>query len=335
MSTPIRAAIIGAGGMSRHHIPLMLELNTEIVVVCEPSTVQYELTCAKMKELGAPIPPNEPDLAVMLQQYASQLDAVFIVTPHAFHHDQTKACLEAGLDVLLEKPMVMNAQEAQSLIDVCAKTGKLLVVAFQGGLSPQVRHIADLIRTGEVGKLLNISGTVWQDWRDSQIGQWRTQPALSGGGFLFDTGAHMLNTVCDLVGEDFSEVAAWLDHTGLEVDILGAIIARTQSGTLVTINACGDAIPSCESRIMMFTKEAIIETGQWGERLLIQKRGETKGSPADLPEMRSAWEQFLDVRAGRIVNPCPPEVGLRMARLWDAIQLSAKQGGTPVKIDKL
>ena len=40
------------------------------------------------------------------------------------------------------------------------------------------------------------------------------------------------------------------------------------------------------------------------------------------------WEQFLDVRAGKMANPCPPEVGLRMARLYDAIQASAAQSVT-------
>jgi hypothetical protein len=43
------------------------------------------------------------------------------------------------------------------------------------------------------------------------------------------------------------------------------------------------------------------------------------------------WEQFLAVRAGQIPNPCPPEVGLRMARLWDAIKASAAQNGVPVE----
>jgi hypothetical protein len=44
------------------------------------------------------------------------------------------------------------------------------------------------------------------------------------------------------------------------------------------------------------------------------------------------WEQFLNVRSGRIPNPSPPEVGLRMARLWDAIRASAAQGGSIVRL---
>jgi hypothetical protein len=45
------------------------------------------------------------------------------------------------------------------------------------------------------------------------------------------------------------------------------------------------------------------------------------------------WQQFLAVRNGEIPNPCPPEVGLRMARLWDAIRASAGQNGSIVAVD--
>lgn len=331
-TTGVRAALIGAGGMARHHISHMHALGTEIVAVCEPSDAQYQLTCDKLKSLGAPLPPNEPVLETMLAKYGSQLDAVFIITPHAYHHDQTKLCLEAGLDVLLEKPMVMNQEEAMSLIQIRNRTNKLLVVAFQGGLSPQIRYLSEQLRAGSLGDLLNVSGTVWQDWKTNQIGQWRTDPAISGGGFLFDTGAHMLNSVCDIVGEDFAQVAAWFDTRGQAVDILAAVMGRTRSGVLVTINACGDTIPSCASIIKVVTTEAIVDTGQWGERLMIQKRGDKAPAEVNLPPMRGAWEQFLDVRAGKIANPCPPEVGLRMARLWDAVRLSASRGGEMVNV---
>ena len=139
--------------MARHHLPLMIETGADIRVICEPSSNNYELAAEKLQELGAPIPPNEPDLAKMIDQYAADLDAVFIITPHNLHHDQAKLCLEAGLDVLLEKPMVMNAGEALSLIETRDRAGKLLVVAFQGGLSPQIREAAAPDRIGRAGRI--------------------------------------------------------------------------------------------------------------------------------------------------------------------------------------
>jgi predicted dehydrogenase len=330
MSDRVQVCMIGAGIFARYHIKAMLQQQTDIVVLCEPSPENYKKTSQLFIEAGLKPPPNQPDLAALLDQYAGQLDAAFIITPHAYHHDHARMCLEAGLDVLLEKPMVMNAFEAESLIDIRNRTGRLLAVAFQGGLSPQVRAAVQMLRSGELGELLNISATVWQDWAGLAAGTWRQVPELSGGGFMFDTGAHALNTICDLAGEDFVEVAAWLDNRGHDVDILGAVMGRLASGTLVTINACGMTVPSCSSNIMLFTRRAILRTDMWGTHLEIQKHGEREFTAVDFPPSLGAWEQFTRVRRGEIPNPCPPEVGLRMARLWDSIKASAASGGTPV-----
>ena len=83
----------------------------------------------------------------------------------------------------------------------------------------------------------------------------------------------MLNTIADLAGEDFVEVAAWLDHRGQPVDILGTVMGRLKSGALVTINACGDTIPSCASDVRVFCTKGILRTGIWGERLELQRYG--------------------------------------------------------------
>jgi len=325
-----KIALIGAGGMARHHLELMVEKGAEITVICEPSGNNYELAVERLQELGAPPPPNEPNLPDLLDKYASNLEAVFIVSPHAFHYTQAKMCMEAGLDVLLEKPMVMNAQEALSLIEARDETGQLLVVAFQGGLSPQVTEAARLIQSGELGELLTVSGMVWQGWKNATTNTWRQQPEISGGGFLFDSGAHMLNTICTLVGEDFATVCAWTDNRGTDVDINGVVMGRLNSGALVTINGSGDTIQGMETQIHVTLTDGVIHTGQFGERLFVRRAGEKEYVATDLPPMRGAWEQFLQVRAGEIENPCPPEVGLRMAKLWDAIKASASKDGQPV-----
>lgn len=111
---------------------------------------------------GQPPPPNELDLERLLKRYSP--DAAFIVTPHADHHDQTQIGLEAGLDGLLEKPMVMNTAEAQSLITCRERTGRLLVVAFPGSLSPHLRAAVALLRSADCGAVQSISATIWQDW---------------------------------------------------------------------------------------------------------------------------------------------------------------------------
>lgn len=334
-ATPVQMAFVGCGGMARHHLRQILQQRetTQVRVVCEPSTVAYARFCEVFAEEGLPAPENEPDLERMLTRFGAELDAAFIITPHAMHHAHARACMEAGLDVLLEKPMVMNAEEAMDLIATRDRTGRLLVVAFNGSLSPRIRTAVRMLRSGSLGSILNIHAVAWQNWKQNTAGTWRQIPEIAGGGFLFDTGAHMLNTIADLAGEDFVEVGAWLDNRGAPVDILGAVIGRLQSGAMVTMSACGEAIPSCASDLRVYCTQGILQTGIWGERLLLQRSGQKRLLPVRVPPSLGQWEQFTLVRSGQIENPCPPEIGLRMARLWDAIRQSAAQNGQPVQVE--
>jgi predicted dehydrogenase len=332
----VRLAFIGCGLMALEHLDMILQQQdtTEVVVGCDPSDEAYQLFAQRFTRAGLVPPPNEKDLSRLLHFFGPNLDAAFIITPHALHNAQTVACLDAGLDVLLEKPMVINAVEAEGLIKTRDRTGRLLVVAFPGSLSPQIRTAKHWLANGELGELLNISGMTWQNWKQEKAGTWRQDPVQAGGGFLFDTGAHLLNTTVDLAGEDFVEVAAWIDRRGTEVDILAAVLGRLKSGAMVSLTACGDTVESCRSEMYLYCTKGIIHTGMWGERLLLQRPGEKDLLPVQVPESLGVWQQFLQVRDGKIPNPCPPEVGLRMAYLWDAIVLSASTGGKMIQVKR-
>jgi predicted dehydrogenase len=330
MTKLVRMAVIGCGNMGRHHLRSILQQTdtTEIAVLCDPAPAAIDESAKVFAEAGQALPAVEPDLQKLLADY--DVDAVFIVTPHALHHDQAKACLEAGVDVLVEKPMAMNAAEARSLIKIRDETGKLLVVAFNGSLSPEIRESVRMLRSGDLGRLLSISATIWQSWGPGTTGKWRQVPEISGGGFMFDTGAHVLNTVADLAGEEFVEVAAWTDNCDRPVETLAAVVARLESGALVTFHGCGETVRTCKSDIRVFCTDAILRTGAWGRWLEIQREGEAEFTPVELPPSLGSWEQFLAVRSGEFPNPSPPEVGLCMARLYDAIKASAAKNGQPV-----
>ena len=109
----VRLGFIGCGRMARNHINGILQgfQNTSIEIVCEPSEDSYSETKKIFESNGRQVPLNIPDIQEFLNSYASELDAVMIVTPHVMHHDHAIACMNAGLDMLIEKPMVMNASE--------------------------------------------------------------------------------------------------------------------------------------------------------------------------------------------------------------------------------
>ena len=335
MNAPlVRTVLIGCGRMALGHLRSILAQRdtTAITVICEPSPAAYAKACELFAAQGLTPPPNEPDLDQLLRRYGPDLDAALIITPHAYHYAQTKSCLEAGLDVLLEKPMVITAAEAEALIETRDRTGKLLVVAFPGSLSPQVRSAVRMLRTGELGTILTIAGMAWENWLTPNIGTWRQVPELAGGGFFFDTGAHMLNTIADFAGEEFVEVAAWLDNRATPVDILGVAMGRLRSGALVTFHACGETCTGSTSDVRVFCTSGIVFTDIWGHFLHIQRPGQAQPEAVEVPKSLGVWQQFLAVRSGALPNPCPPEVGLRMARLWDAIRTSAAQNGKMIDL---
>lgn len=332
---PVSMVMVGTGLMGRHHLESILENfpNTSIPVVCEPSETNFLKAAGLFKDADRDAPENLPDLGHLLARYAKELDAAFLVTPHSLHHDQARACLESGLDVLVEKPMVLNVSEAEGLIEARDKSNRLLVVAFDGGLSPAIRRARSILSSGEAGELLSVSATIWQNWRQLTGGTWRQEPAISGGGFLFDTGAHMLNTVADLVGQDFIEVAAWFDKRDTSVEINAVAIGRLASGALVTLHGSGDTIPSCDSNILIFCSDLILRTSAWGQFLEVQSRGSQSFEPVETSSSSGVWDEFLSIRQGLIPNPAPPEVGLRLARIYDALKLSAKNNGRPIQIE--
>ena len=329
----IRAGIIGCGGISHFHIHnIFKNAQTEVVGLCDPFQPSIDKLAEAFIAAGRPVPPSEPDIQKFLKSF--DMDVVLIATPHAMHYEHTLAALEAGLDVLLEKPMVVNTQEALDLIAARDRTGATLVVSFQGSLSPLIRLASASIKERRYGNILSVSATIWQNWGPNTAGTWRQKLALSGGGFLFDTGAHMLNTVADLVNQDFVEVAAWMKNHGRDVETMSVAMAKLESGAYVTLHGCGETIQVCDSLIKVFCDEAILTTGAWGRTLTIQEAGNPEPKEIPFPPASTVWDTFLDVRAGKIDNPSPPEVGLRMIRLYDAICLSAQNGGQIVKIEK-
>ena len=323
--------VIGCGGMAQYHLGNILKMRnlTEVKALVEPSEEMIERTSEVFKESDVPLPAVYGSLSEFLKS-GPKTETAFIITPHNMHLPQTKACLKAGIDVLLEKPMVMNEKEAIDLIDTRNKTGRLLVVAFPGSLSPAIHKAKDLIAENAIGKVMQVAALIYQDWKEAQKGQWRQVPEVSGGGFLFDTGSHMINTVVDILNDDIDTVFAIQDNKDTPVDICSTITAKTTRGILINLTGAGFSI-GCDSEIFIVGTKGIIRTGAWGERLEMRREGEKNLSPVEFGESRGVWEQFLKVRSGEIENPCPPEVGLRFARIMDMINASADSGNVVIK----
>ena len=128
--------------------------------------------------------------------------------------------------------MVISTADAQALITHAGKHDKVVSVAFPGPFSCEFQYIRDLIARGDLGDIYMISGLCAQDWLANIGGTWRTTLALSGGGNLYDSGAHMFNAMLYLTGLSATEVFAFIENKDQEVDVVGTVAMRFTKGAL-------------------------------------------------------------------------------------------------------
>ncbi|MGL4611301.1 MAG: Gfo/Idh/MocA family protein [Trueperaceae bacterium] len=322
----IKTIIIGTGGMARFHLKLMLEQKrtTDVVGFVETSETQRQAVEKLYGERKLKCPPFYNSTKELLKAQGTA-DAALIVTPHKFHFENARDCLTNKMHVLLEKPMVMNANEAKRLIAIRDTAKRHLVVAFPGSLSPAIHKAKQLITDGAIGNVTSVSGYAFQEWKKGTTNTWRQDPDMSGGGFLFDTGSHLINTTVDLIGEDVAQVTALLDNRKTPVEINSAISGQFKNGVMFSLGGAGEST-DWGSHIAVFGDKGVLETGIWGERLLLKEKGKDEFKPVPYPKSKGVWEEFVKVVEGKLENPCPAEVGLRFAKLMDMIRDSAKSG---------
>ena len=128
------------------------------------------------------------------------IDAVYVITPNALHHDQVIRVAKAGKHVISEKPMAVNAREGQEMVDACKQAGVKLLVGYRMHFEPHTLEIIRQRKANQFGKILffqGLSGFIIGDPT-----QWRLNKALSGGGSMMDIGIYSVNGARYMVGED-------------------------------------------------------------------------------------------------------------------------------------
>jgi predicted dehydrogenase len=164
------------------------------------------------------------------------VDALVIGTPNFLHAPQTLAALNAGIPVLVEKPMAMNAGEAEQMLSASRKSGAALMVAhcwrFDQDvlwLKSQVARIGRVLRTKSYG--------VHTHW--GPIG-WFTQKKLAGGGAVADVGIHALDTARFLLGDPqpvsvYARIGTY--YQNFDVDDTGVMIVNWDNGAVSYIES--------------------------------------------------------------------------------------------------
>ncbi len=128
------------------------------------------------------------------------IDAVYVITPNALHHDQVIRLAKAGKHVICEKPMAINAAEAGEMIDACEKANVKLLVGYRMHFEPNTLEVIRMRKAGDFGKIRFFQGLC--GFKIGDPTQWRLNKVLSGGGSMMDIGIYAINGARYMVGED-------------------------------------------------------------------------------------------------------------------------------------
>ncbi len=326
MNTPIKMAILGCGGMSGQHAKrYKSNPDVQIVALCDVNEQIVEQYIERNLE-GAPKPAIYTDAAQMYAE--AKPDAVTIVTPHTMHFQHGMQALQAGLNVFMEKPMVTDSADAHTLEQEVEKSGKLLVVGYNTPCAPALKWLREAIRTDKFGKLETVTGWLAQSWAKGTKGSWRQNPALSGGGQMYDSGAHIFNSLVWSVEAPIESVFAFSDKLDTPVDINSVVAIRFTNGVLATMTINGNSASNGAGMIYNF-EDARVEVDGWnGSWIRLYDKGYGgKEVPIELEgETQTPDDNFIDALLGRAEAQTSPLNGINHSELMDAIYQSIETG---------
>lgn len=342
----IRVALVGAGNIAHCHIAAYKRLSfVRTVCVCD---INRERAEAFAREFC--IERVYDRLDEMLEK--EELDAVSVCTWNSAHAPVTLACLRRGLNVLCEKPLAMNAREAQEMCSAARQAGKLLMPGFCTRYEEGPRLLRQRVQAGDLGEIYYLKATYLR--RHGYPGGWFGDGARSGGGPVIDLGVHVLDLARFILGGSARAVSVSAltralppdgaqsasPHKSAEAD--GMHNVEDFAAALVRFE--GGACALLETSWNHYTDEDSFQLEAYGTRggakiyPRLKWMRDLDGVPCDVQFRHTNHEDqpnydfdeeiahFLRASQGTEVPVCTAGDGLEIMRIVDALYLSARSG---------
>ena len=258
---------------------------------------------------------------------AASLDAVLVATPHTLHYEQVLAALDADLHVYCDKPLTTDLERARELVSRADRSDRTLMVGYQRHLQRAFQRARD--RLTECGGADWVTASITQPWIESSRDSWRLDPALSGGGFLYDTGSHVLDGVLWASGLTPVSVDASMEFHDEGVDRLAHLDVTFASGARGSFALNGDAAAVREHLHFWHPEGAVyVEGTEWGSRRVrfVDADSGEYAPYDDVGAQRSRAEAFVETVGEGTDPPATPRDALRVTALTEAAYASARTG---------
>ena len=344
----LRVGIIGTGGISNSHMSGYKSLpdEVEVVAVCDINEPKVK---AYAEKYGVPV--YYTDYNEMLAK--ENLDCVSVTTWNSVHMPATVAALNAGCNVICEKPMAMNAKEAEIMLETAKKTGKLLQIGFVRRFGDDAISAKKYIDAGVIGDIYY--GKAQYLRRRGCPGGWFGDKEYSGGGPLIDLGVHVMDLVRYLggcpkpvaaFGATFDNLTATRDEAGekawtattdsngfkFNVEDFTTAFVRFDNGLVMSVEASFNLnIKGDMGAVELFGTKSAVHIDPF----------EIYGDTAEkYPELKPVGPTHFDfgkafkdeiaafIDSAKNGTPCkaPAEDGVALMKIIDAIYESAETG---------
>ncbi|SHN17329.1 Gfo/Idh/MocA family protein [Gracilibacillus kekensis] len=230
---PIRWGVISTANIAQKAvIPGIIESETGEVVAIASRNLDNAKEIAKKLD----IPNTYGSYEDLLED--SNIDAVYIPLPNHLHKEWAIKAMEAGKHVLCEKPIALNAKEAQEMEEVSKKNDVILAEAFMYRYHPRYQMIQELIESGEIGEIRGIHGAfTFNNASDKTNVRYKKE---WGGGSLYDVGVYPISAARMILKEEpqAATVHAYFSKEHDNVDMMASGILEFKQGVALTFD-CG------------------------------------------------------------------------------------------------
>ena len=333
MATPknIRCGVVGYGGafnMGQTHLNSMpRNRRMEVAAVCELDTARR-----KVAEEDFPGVETYAEVGDMLKN--AELDLVTIITPHNTHSPLAIECLNAGVNVVCEKPLAITSRQVKDMISAAKKNGVMLSTFHNRRWDGDFQTLRDLVNKEKaIGRVHRIEAGFYG--YGAQGNWWRSDRKISGGA-IYDWGAHFTDWILNVVSEKIDWVSgyqvknrAWKGYSNEDHSEYSM---RFASGAIATLTISNLSMSS-RPRWRVLGERGSIE--DLGGKFLLKTLVNGRQMSAEVPYAESNWHAYyenvykhLQGRAKLIITP---ESAARVIGVLEAANISAERDSKPVK----
>ena len=335
----VRFGVVGCGTIGKIHAGIINSISEAILVGVSDMN---PILCGSLAEsFGCSFYENYTELIER-----DDIDAVAVCLPSGMHYEAAVAAAKAGKHVIVEKPMEVQLDKAEKMIDVCKENGVKLSVIMQHRFDDAIQALKKAVDYGDMGKLfMGSSRTIWYREPEYYIGNsWRGTWKLDGGGALINQSIHYIDLLLYIMGpvESVNGKCRTLFHKSIEVEDTGIATLQFKSGAIGTIEGTTIAYPGLFTELSIYGENGTVviqndqlnfcqfkegenlELGKLLSRKSSVKTGQSKAEELDTSSHKKQYVDFINAIKSNRKPLITGEQGIRSLAVIKAIYESSK-----------